>query len=155
MKRNQSISQKAAARTSNHDKKSSPSIDQNRYAVSLCLKGIRYFHQHAYLQALVCLNRGLNNWQETTGNLLAEAVAMGYLGQIYAKQHKFWFALACYKAALSLCRPRNSATSRKFQAKLHEWLAELCQNCGHDDLAHSHLSTATHLRQGIKLAELN
>ena len=129
-----------------------PVNSQNRHARALCLQGIRYFQRGAYAQAMDCLDRGLNLWQETDGNLLADGIALSYLGQLYAKQKQNWFALACYKAALSACRSHDSAKSRLFQAQIYDWLANLCRHCGHDDLAKTYRSTAVLIRQELRSA---
>jgi len=126
--------------------------NSQRYAKALCLQGIRYFQQGDYPQAMYCLNRGLHLWQETPSNLLAEGIALGYLGQLYVKQQQYWFAEACYRAALSTCRGHNSVKSRLFQAQIYDWLAELCRHCSYDDLAKTHQSTATLIRQDLRSA---
>ncbi|MEA5449382.1 hypothetical protein VB780_12435 [Leptolyngbya sp. CCNP1308] len=126
--------------------------DQNRYASALCLQGIRHFQQGAYSQAMDCLNQGLHLWQETDKNILAEGIALGYLGQLYAKQQQYWFAHACYQAALSACRSHNSVKSRLFQAQIYGWLADMCRHCGYDDLVKTHHATAALIRQELRSA---
>jgi tetratricopeptide (TPR) repeat protein len=118
-------------------------------AIDQCLSGFYHFQQQAYSQAMTQFEHTLVLLEDTEGLPLVDAIALGHMGQIYTLQHQHWYALACYEAALDACQGQDNDPARYCQMKLYGWLAELCQHCGHNDMASDYCRKALHLRQQL------
>ncbi len=120
---------------------------RRQYALVHCLRVLSYFRQGAYSQAIRFFNQTLALIETTTPVPLLEAITLGYMGQAYAVQSQYWFALACYEAALDVCHSQNSPEICYCQMKLLGWLADLCLCCGYRELANTYAAEALQLKQ--------
>lgn len=123
--------------------------EDSQAAIAQCLLGFDHFQHRAYAQAMPRFEQALALLEATAKFPLLEAIALGYMGQIYTLKSQYWYALACYEAALDACQTEDSTAARYCQMKLYGWLAELCQRCGHDDLANDYCSKALYLRHQL------
>lgn len=69
------------------------------YAIALYQLGVSHFELHHWTQAEETLEQALTQFY-TLSALKQENQTLLYLGQIYAQQQKFLFALACYESVL-------------------------------------------------------
>jgi len=122
---------------------------RRQYALVQCLRGLSYFHQGVYSQAIRFFNQTLALIETTAPVPLLEAITLGYMGQAYAVQSQYWFALACYDAALDVCHSQDSPALRYCQMNLLGWLADLCLCCGYRELANTYAAEALQLKKTI------
>lgn len=125
-----------------------------RAAIAQCLLGFDHFQRGAYAEAMTHFEQTLSQLEATAPLPVVDALTLGYMGQIYRLRSQHWFALACYEAALDACESEGTSPARYCQMKLYGWLAELCQCCGHDDLANDYCSKALHLRHQLNQESL-
>jgi tetratricopeptide (TPR) repeat protein len=122
---------------------------ESRTAIAQCLLGIDHFKRGAYAPAMAHFEQTLAQMAATETLPLVDALTLGYLGQIYQRRRQHWYALACYDAALETCESEGTPAARYCQMNLYGWLAELCQCCGHDDLAKDYYAKALDLRRQL------
>jgi tetratricopeptide (TPR) repeat protein len=118
-------------------------------AIAQSLLGFNDFQRGAYAEAMVHFEQALSRLESAASLPVVEALILGYMGQIYSLRGQHWFALACYDAALDTCKREDNSSARYCQMKLYGWVAELCQCCGHDDLANHYCNEALALRHQL------
>jgi tetratricopeptide (TPR) repeat protein len=123
--------------------------EDSRTAIAQCLLGFDHFQQGAYAKAMTLFEHTLAQLDATQNLPLVEAIALGYMGQIYQLRSQHWYALACYEAALDACQSEGTPLAHYCQMKLYGWLTELCQRCGHEDVANDYCNKALRLRQQL------
>lgn len=124
---------------------------QHLAALTWCLRGIECFQKGAYAQAQVLFQRAIAQIKGCPHLTDVEAVALGYLGRVYSAQQQYWFALACYEAALDLCQTplAHPHLLAHCQMKIYGWMADLCHSCRRHDLAAFYCTQALSLKQGL------
>jgi tetratricopeptide (TPR) repeat protein len=65
----------------------------------------------------------------------AEGNSLKLLGQVYAQQNTFMFALAAYEAALDCCLEETEKTTEALTAEVLSYIGELYETMGYDEFA--------------------
>ncbi len=115
---------------------------RSQYALALHQLGCCHYHQGRYSVALKMLERCLAIRQDLKDDL-GEALTFVAIGGVYVARQQYLYGLACYEAALEICPQQEALLEGSwFEAMVRGLIAQVCEQCGHWDLALSHYLAA-------------